>query len=189
MSKTYTVTEEFLQKAYKEACAEWKQKLESEFPEVFIKFEIGKWYKEEGSKLLFYIETTTPRVATGYGFDRYGKWFSNYDWKNIPLRKCIKLATKEEVQNAIYNEAEKRYGKYWKEVKIKETAKIGLPPLNSGGLSVCFYLTDSCEKLWNKNGVLYKDGIWAEVLEEKCSEKEELLQQLKQLQEKIEKLC
>lgn len=187
MSKTYKVTEEFLQEAYKEACSEWKQKLETEFPEVFIKFEIGKWYKEEGSNLLFYIETTTPRVATGYGFDRYGKWFSNYDWKNIPLRKCIKLATEEEVENALFIEAEKRYGKNWKEVKLKETAKIGLPPSNSGGLSVCFSLVG--KTFWNKNGILFRDGVWAEVLEDKCSEKEELLQQLKQLQEKIEKLC
>lgn len=187
MSKTYTVTEEFLQEAYREACTRWKQKLEIEFPEAFQKVEIGKWYKEEGSNLLFHVEKIAPRVAIGYGFDRCGRWFPNYVWENIPLRKCIKLATKEEVQNALYNEAEKRYGKYWKEVKIKQAIEREVPPMNSGILAVCFSLTD--ERLWNKNGVLYKDGVWAEALEEKCSEKEELLQQLKQLQEKIEKLC
>lgn len=187
MSKTYTVTEEFLQKAYKEACAEWKQKLETEFPEAFQKVEIGKWYKEEGSNLLFYIEKITSGVAIGYGFDKCGRWFSNYAWENVPLRECIKLATREEVENALYNEAEKRYGKNWKEVKIKQTIERGIPPTNSGKLGVFFFFTE--KRLWNKNGVLYKDGVWAEILEDNCSEKEELLQQLKQLQEKIEKLC
>lgn len=187
MSKTYTVTEEFLQEAYREACTRWKQKLEIEFPEAFQKVEIGKWYKEEGSNLLFYIKKITSRVAIGYGFDRCGIWFSNYVWKNIPLRKCIKLATEEEVQNAFFNEAKKRYGKNWKEVEIKESVDIRTPPMNNGILSVTFSLTS--ERLWNKNGVLYKDGVWAKVIEDKCSEKEELLQQLKQLEEKIEKLC
>lgn len=187
MSKTYTVTEEFLQEVYKGVCTRLKQKLEIEFPETFQKVEIGKWYKEEGSNLLFYIEKIESRVAIGYGFDRCGRWFSNYAWENIPLRKCIKLATKGEVKNSFFNEAEKRYGKYWKEVKIKESLVRGVPPINNGTLIVCFSSED--ERLWNKNGVLYKDGVWAEVLEEKCSEKEELLQQLQQLQEKIEKLC
>ena len=184
MSKTYTVTEEFLQKAYKEACVEWKQKLETEFPEAFQKVEIGKWYKEEGSNLLFYIEKITSGVAIGYGFERNGRWFSNYAWENVPLRKCIKLATEEEVQNALFNEAEKRYGKNWREVKIKQTIEREFPFINSGALTVTFTLTSG--RLWNKNGVLYKDGVWAEVIEDKCSEKEELLQQLQQLQEKIE---
>lgn len=187
MSKTYTVTEEFLQEAYREACTRWKQKLEIEFPEAFQKVEIGKWYKEEGSNLLFYIEKITSRVAIGYGFDRCGRWFSNYAWENVHLRECIKLATKKEVENALYNEAEKRYGKYWEEVKIKESVDIRIPPTNSGTFGVFFFITE--ERLWNKNGVLYQNGVWAEVLEEKCSEKEELLQQLQQLQEKIEKLC
>lgn len=187
MSKTYTVTEEFLQEAYEVACAEWKQKLETEFPEAFQKVEIGKWYKEEGSNLLFYIEKIISEVAIGYGFHRSGRWFSNCAWENVPLRKCIKLATKKEVQNALFNEAEKRYGKNWKEVKIKQTIERAIPPTNHGTFTVCFSLPD--ERLWNKNGVLYKDGVWVEVIEEKCSEKEELLQQLKQLQEKIEKLC
>lgn len=184
MSKTYKVTEEFLQEAYEVACAEWKQKLETEFPEAFQKVEIGKWYKEEGSNLLFYIEKIASRVAIGYGFHRRGRWFSNYAWENIPLRKCIKLATEEEVQNALFNEAEKRYGKNWKEVKIKQTIERGLPPDNSGTFSVTFSFSN--ERLWNKNGILFKNGVWAETLEDKCSEKEELLQQLKQLQEKIE---
>lgn len=184
MSKTYTVTEEFLQEAYKEACSEWKQKLETEFPEAFQKVEIGKWYKEEGSNLLFYVEKITSGVAIGCGFDRCGEWFSNYTWKKLPLRKYVKLATEEEVQNAFFNEAEKRYGKNWEEVKIKETIDIRTPPMNMGILSVAFSLTS--ERLWNKNGLLFKDGKWAKVLEDKCSEKEELLKQLKQLQEKIE---
>lgn len=187
MSKTYTVTEEFLQEVYEESCAIVKQKLETKFPEAFQKVEIGKWYKEEGSNLLFYVENIESRDVIGYGFDRGGRWFSNYVWKNIPLRKCIKLATEEEIQNAFFNEAEKRYGKNWKEVKIKQTIDSELPPDNRGTLIVYYHLPN--ERLWNTNGVLYQNGVWAEVLEDKFSEKEELLQQLKQLQEKIKKLC
>lgn len=197
MSKTYKVTEEFLQEAYKAACAEWKQKIETEFPEARLgEFKPNRWYKSKDNLQLIFIEEITSSKIKGYGFDTtefsedFGEWEWNIskEWFHFERdknksKKLFREATKEEVEKGIKEEALRRYGKNWEKIKV-EPIKEKCPSNNTGVYSTRFFF--ECNELWNKNGILFKDGVWAEVIEDKCSEKEELLQQLKQLQEKIE---
>lgn len=200
MSKVYIVTEEFLQEAYKAACAEWKQKIETEFPEACLgEFKPNRWYKRKDNLQLVFIEKITDNEIKGYGFDttEFSESFGECEW-NISREWChfkrdkkeyeklFMEATKEEVEKGIKEEALRRYGKNWEKIKV-EPLKEKCPSNNTGVYNTRFFF--ECNELWNKNGLLFKDGKWAKVIEDKCSEKEELLQQLQQLREKIEKLC
>lgn len=78
-----------------------------------------------------------------------------------------RLATEKEVREAFEEECVRRYGKDWKDVKIKNHANCMDECLNIGKCAV--YIGKSSTHgwaVWNRNGLLYADGKWAEVKEE-----------------------
>jgi hypothetical protein len=46
--KTYTVKESFVKAAHAQACSEWKQKIEKEFPEMFVSYSRGSKFSRNG---------------------------------------------------------------------------------------------------------------------------------------------
>lgn len=127
--------------------------------------EVGKWYKGNGDKLIFTTSSKQNGHVKAYGFGANGGWFEDdntFSW----LTDDLKEATKEEVKQALVKEAEKRYGEDWKSVKIKQHAdgedwqEFGL---NLNRFSPNFY-PFATGKGYNRNGVIYYKGKWAEVL-------------------------
>lgn len=100
---------EFIKEAYSHACFEWKQKIEKEFPKLFPKteLEVGKWYKVESN--LYDAIVFNNGTNDCYGFNFSGIWTEIFGLKNsVNSLKKITEATREEVEEALIKEAERR---------------------------------------------------------------------------------
>ena len=75
-------------------------------------------------------------------------------------------ATEEEVIEAFKKHLVHRYGKDWQTMKIKEKHPDSDPVINDGSWSVVIYKTYDGWNVYNKHGLLYRNGIWVERLEE-----------------------
>lgn len=182
--KKYKVSKEFILEAHKAACSEWKQKLEKEFPEVFeSKIEVGKWYKTKRGSL-FYLSSFDSDKNKGYGFDLFGRWVDNrgiigfFGYKSDIIRE----AKDEEVEEALVAEAKKRYKVGDKLSKIWNDSSLG-DRIFSNELS----LWRNC--IWIENDLgysscIFKDGKWAEIIDDKS----ELKKEIKSLEEKLKEL-
>ena len=74
-------------------------------------------------------------------------------------------ATEEEVIGAFEKHLVKRYGEDWRTMKIKERHPSSRGNINDELWAVLIAKVDSWS-VWNENGLLYRDGIWVERLEE-----------------------
>ena len=77
-------------------------------------------------------------------------------------------ATKEEVIEAFKKHLVYRYGKDWETMKIKEkhpslSSSIGI---NDGSWAVFISKYRNGWGVWNKNGLLYRNGIWVKRVED-----------------------
>src|SRR5690606_30714141 len=120
-------------------------------------------------------------------------YYTNRHEPYMPEPKYWKEATKEEVQQAFIKEAEKRYGKDWRTVKIKEHACGLYAYINAGIFETCVSLESNL--VWNKNGILFHNGKWAEKLEElpkinalDVAVVESIVEDARQLADKLRKL-
>jgi len=127
------------------------------FPEVFkVNLEVGKWYKL-GDKFMFNFSGKYSRSnnSGSYGFTMSGKWYDNL---GISVDEIYKVATDKEVEIALKNEALKRGFKegVWFESAVSEDYfKFNYLFINDNDFSI----------IWNKGcGVIFKDGIWAEII-------------------------
>lgn len=78
---------------------------------------------------------------------------------NLAAEDGLEEATPEEWQEAMTNELIRRYGEDWKNVKLKKCL-WHLYSSNNGDCGLTFSETE----IWNRNGCIFKDGIFAEVL-------------------------
>lgn len=84
-----------------------KYKMKDEFPEVFkVKLEVGKWYKNDQNSIFFTCNVNNKKPY-GYGITA-GKVFVEDDNFAAWSVSGIKLATEQEVLEALKNEAVKR---------------------------------------------------------------------------------
>ena len=90
--------------------------------------------------------------------------------KNISCSKPIEWreATVEEVIEAFRKHLNHRFGEDWRTMKIKERHPGSNPHLhiNDGSWDVEIYKEYDGWNVWNKNGLIYCNGIWVERLEE-----------------------
>lgn len=166
--KTFEITEEQIKEGYNAACYKWKNKIKEWFPSVFnINIEVGKWYKTKMGSI-YYINRRDGFVYYGYGFPFEGVYFK----PNVKVKEYEfeELATREQVEELLINEAIKRYGRHWRELKIK-TNNISY---NSFDYTPVY---DNCS-LWNYNGVIFKNGEWAELYKETVLTKQEIADKL-----------
>ena len=102
---------EFIIQAHKEACSEWKQNIEKEFPKLFKseELEVGKWYKVKKPESIIEALICFDNKPTFYGFDYTKGWTTCFN--SAPtirgLRVCTP-ATDKEVEEALIKEAKKR---------------------------------------------------------------------------------
>ena len=75
------------------------------------------------------------------------------DWQEIPESEALELLEKECV---------KWGGENWKDAKIKECLILPTKGDNQGA----YKANIRTNRIWNRNGCIFKDGVWAEKLEE-----------------------
>jgi len=160
--KTYTLTETFV----KELCKEPNIK------EAFVregiveeeKLEVGKWYKDtrSGSDGLFFLEEIKDHKTNGmksYGFTMTNKWDYSAYRSNEVFNKHMRLATPQEVENALISEAKKR--------GFVDGIKYRSPEIKI--INTCnnnFSFDFSINTLYNNGIAIFRKGTWAEIIEE-----------------------
>jgi hypothetical protein len=155
-------------KKHSNGCAEFvnewiKNRLEEPFKE-------GWYIYKTNPKFLVYTSKHDDGIFWGYGFGRNGDWFIN---SSVSLSGC-RPATKEEVEKALIEEAERRGFKEgttmvgWDINKTHNTIK---------GASYTYYKEQTVDSdddetfftensLWLGNTMLFDNGTWAEIVEE-----------------------
>lgn len=139
-------------------------------------FEVGKWYKEKTSTFLICIDTVTENGNfKGYGINTSGDWRNDLNLGSS-TKNTIE-ATKEEVEEALCKEAEKRgFKKGVKFVAVRDTnKKQDRYASNNRGNDkenavVCeLELRDDVFYTYGNGGrwVVLEGGKWAEIIENK----------------------
>jgi hypothetical protein len=148
---------DFIIEAHDNACNDWRNRIEKEFPKLFKKdsLEVGKWYKSE----IAIFKVTALKPLKSYGVFS-GKWgveaCTSITTKNRP-------ATDKEVEQALIKEAKKRGFK--EGVKFEDVM---------GNLSVFkrfadFYLSNSHFNCFTKDSDVvsfFLKGKWAKIIKE-----------------------
>ena len=120
--------------------------------------EVRKDYiSKDGLIVLDRTGDTTNRGIDGNNFEYDLFCSSPYVWRE---------ATEEEVIGAFRKHLIHRYGEDWKTMKIKERHPSSRGNINDELWAVLIAKVDSWS-VWNENGLLYRNGIWVERLEEK----------------------
>ncbi len=182
--KTVEVSVDFIKEAHQSACANWKQRIEKELPDLFNKLEVGKWLKtklESNNRWLVYVNND----CSFYGFNSAGKWFDCQKTIYNPIEDTNNYyATEEEVKTALINEAVKRGfvdGVKYKSLKVENYT------CNENTELDCteFLLNDNC--LCSSYGVFFDNGKWATLITEP-TEKELLGNKIKDLEKNLEEV-
>jgi len=160
---TYTVSKDFILEAHESACSTWKTKIENQFPELFpkVELEVGKWYVAYWCdiKYIVCIESIDIHINTnGFNITESGRYTDlpfdvDYDYKWT-------LATKEEVETALINEAKKRG--FEDGVKYEELHIKGRICEIKGNIKY----HKSSESLRNDGWCLFQNGKWATIIEQ-----------------------
>jgi hypothetical protein len=155
--KTVTLSEEFVKEAHKSACNEWKQRIEAELPELFkSKLEVGRWYKSANSLFNYQKERSV------FGF-YHGKWLDyNWSWNN-PSDVHVTPTTDKEVEDALIKEAIERGFK--EGVEVKEPNNATRPKGFIQGSGIGFETKDDYTVLAFGGMIVFKNGVWAEIIE------------------------
>ena len=122
--------------------------------------EVGKDYINKDSLIVIdRIGDTTNRGIDGNNFEYDLFCSSPYVWRE---------ATEEEVIGAFKKHLIHRYGEDWKTMKIEEMHPSSniCRPINDNSYVVEISKSLDRWKVWNKNGLLYCNGIWVDRLEE-----------------------
>ena len=124
------------------------------------RLEIGKDY----ITVLYSKFIVIDRVGN---FDNKGFYEDLYK-KDIPCTnyESWREATEEEVIEAFKRHLIHRYGEDWETMKIKKRHPSSSLWINNGSWEVEIVKEKEGWEVWNKNGLLYCNGIWVERLEE-----------------------
>lgn len=159
--KTHQLSEALILEMHKDP--KWTERIEKELPELFA-IQVGKWYKRSewpyGEGLWFNDGESGDKYCPhkSYGFSGRSGEFSESCIRN--LSGCIPADPKE-VEHAFERELVRRYGEDWRNVKIKAHADGD----HCNNLGDCYLVIDieDCQ-VFNKNGLLFDNGKWAEPL-------------------------
>lgn len=156
---------EFIKQAHSAACSEWKEKIETEFPKLFKKDEliVGKWYKHDEKAF-------NALMVWGDSEYTYGFWNGEYK-DNLCFRDAFNKvpATDKEVSEALIAEASKRG--YKKGVKFKLIEGV-VGKLNESIITSAYEILYQASlnrlvlKSYNDLYTIFRDGVWAEIIEE-----------------------
>jgi len=167
--ETFTVSKSFVLDAHSSACPTWKSKIEKEFPSLFIKEELvlNRWYKNNDYPNLVYLTKLNRKqdpynefgtFAEGYGFLFNDKNEWGGDGLLFADTRKFTLATPQEVETALINEARKR--------GFKEGVKIKTP-VNKHEYIVnndIFSFNEKSNILYLSGKSIFNNGNFAEIL-------------------------
>ena len=157
--KTFELTQEQIDRLAEKKHA--KELLQQFLPEAFEnKLEVGKWYISE-HYLAYYLgdyKCNCIRLSDG-------AWFENMHHSLSGHLKSYKLATEEEVREALINEAKKRYtNKKARCLDTNDIIKINFNELTYyEDINGLYAFDDDLDTEIE----IFKDGIWTEIIEEK----------------------
>ena len=158
--KKYELTQEQIEKLAEKKHA--KELLKEFLPEAFEnKLEVGKWYRLR-NKAFNWLMCYTENRNVCYGFNSenlYSNEYVMYDYNDW------KLATEEEVREALINEAKKRGFNNIGNLKIKNT----FGGISNGFVTLTnnFYYDYKGNTLRLDGALIFNNGVWAEIIEEK----------------------
>ena len=128
------------------------------------KLEVGKWYKNTKMDYLFNFTKVNDEILKGYGFSSYGYGVDTWTNPNY-ARMNWRLATDKEVETALISEAKKRGFK--EGVKVRTV--IDKVERTLQGCFIYEYpniLKFYCSKESYNYPTIFKDGKWAEIIED-----------------------
>lgn len=141
-----------------------KEKLETPLPfHIEPKLEVGKWYRNSNLKTLICYTGNEE----GYGFTASETWYKNQKWCSFEKWRITNTtpATDKEVEEALISEAKKRFGN----APIKDGTEFkdrgNISNINARGWETCKW---DGVVLHYARYTLFKDGKWAEIIEEKA---------------------
>ena len=155
-----------------------KYKMKDEFPEVFdVKLDVGKWYKND-QNAIFFTCNVNDKKPYGYGIAA-GKVFVEDDNFAAWSVSGLKLATEQEVFEALKNEAVKRYkkgdyinGLYSKKVKTLTFESTGI---GQDKVHIDWYYCVWMNTGNGRNEKVFDSGTWAKIIPTKTKEEAEKL--------------
>jgi len=173
--KTYEITKEQILELQKYATVSVSKKIKNWFPDAFKEeLEVGKWYRLSANKdvIVFYKEKATDFNlfnAKGYGF-----YMNNWEdirryWTLTSDPQDWALATPQEVETALINEAKKRGFVEGVECNhILYDLYFG-SKINIENEDFVFDVKDNSLDYSNQNQSyrIFKDGVWAKIIEQK----------------------
>ena len=175
--KTFELTQEQIDRLAEKKHA--KELLQQFLPEAFEnKLEVGKWYISE-HYLAYYLgdyKCNCIKLSDG-------AWFENMHHSLSGHLKSYKLATEEEVREALINEAKKRGYKEGVKCKfgiIEDIRTIETNIFDWNGK----YLFVRC--INGNADIIFRSGKWAEIIEQSEPTKEEINRVLTFLKNKNE---
>ena len=159
--KTYELTQEQIERLAEKKHA--KELLKEFLPDAFeTKLEVGKWYISE-----YYLVYYLGNYKCNCIVLESGNWFENLEHSLSGHLKNYKLATEEEVREALINEAKKRGYKIGVKVKSELDSEISeitddnfeyIPEGNALRVKVSSIF-------YNKRN-LFNNGKWMEIIKE-----------------------
>ena len=151
-----------------------------------MEYEIGKWYiATDNRECLFYVtkieyeNDEQYNAMYAYGFDWQGKWVTDeIEYTNYISYdpKTERLATQEEVKEALIKEAIKRgftLGTVVDKFKGSHNGPRVIDKYDESQFSFNWYDFRLCGASSNSALVLFKDGNWAEIIEKEEEVKDE----------------
>ena len=185
-----------LKEIYNSVDENLKAKIEIEVPEIKPSLEVGKWYKNDKYPNLVYLEKHTKErdltnefgtFAIGYGFtfNDSPEWYSQLIFANT---RNFTLATPQEVETALINEAKRRgftFGKYFKELQDEENGSLFD---KSGKCGKWFeFKNNKLFVIGHGRWKIFDNGTWATIINEP-TQKELLQKQVDELKRQIDLL-
>jgi hypothetical protein len=143
---------DFIIEAHDNACNDWRNRIEKEFPKLFKKhsLEVGEWYKREDYLMVWNDGKDT------YGFfnGSFGKWAFGKDIKDELI-----LATEKEVEQALIKEAKKR--------GFKKGVVVVSKGYTDSIFDGKFRFGENCNDALDGfgTGYIFKKGVWATIKE------------------------
>ena len=156
--KKYELTQEQINQLAEKKHA--KELLKEFIPEAFEnESEVGKWYISE-HYLVYYLGNYKCNCIKL----RDGEWLDNVYHSPYNHLRSYRLATEEEVREALINEAKKRYtNKKARCLDTNDIIKINFNELTYyEDINGLYAFDDDLETEIE----IFKDGIWAEIIEE-----------------------
>ena len=164
--KTYELTQEQINQLAEKKHA--KELLKEFIPEAFeTKLEVSKWYISE-HYLVYYLgnyKCNCIRLSDG-------KWIENMYHSLSGHLKSYRLATEEEVREALIKEAKKRGFNNICDLKIKNIH--GVISNRYSTINNNFYYDYKSNTLQLDSAIIFKNGKWAEIVKEDIPTQEEI---------------